>query len=119
MELTLAGKEAELQKFSDARDGAQASYVFSSMVHRFACGGSGAITMGVISCRAVVLTVQGAERLTTDLMSALVGRERCRRFYSLTASLKNVYLERSCWRVGHCRVLQGLHQNQAGGTHGL
>lgn len=45
--------------------------------------------MGVISCRAVVLIVQGAERLTTDLISGLVGKERVRRFYSLRVSFKH------------------------------
>ena len=38
--------------------------------------------MGVIRCRAVLLIVQGAESLTTDMISALVGKERCQRFYS-------------------------------------
>ena len=118
MELTLAGKEPELQKFNDARDGIQASYVFSSTLHRIAYDGSGAISMGdVISCRAVFLIVQGAERLTTDLISALVGKERWQRFHSLTVSFKYYYLERSRWRAGHCCVLQGLHQTHTAGTH--
>ena len=117
MELTLAGKEPELQKFKDARNGAQASYVFSCTVHRFACNGSGAISMGdVISCRAVVLIVQGAERLTTDLMTALVGKARCRRFYSIRASFKKDYLERSAGLLGTA-VLQCLHRTQTAGTH--
>ena len=119
MELTLAGKEPELQKFTDASRGIQASHVFSSSVHCFAYGASGAISMGIISYRAVYLFVQGAERLTTDLVSALVGKERCQRFYSFTVSFKKEYLERSSWRVGHCCMPQGLHHSQTAGTHVL
>ena len=37
MELTLAGKELELDKFIGATDGIQASHVFSSTAHHVVC----------------------------------------------------------------------------------
>ena len=42
------------------------------------------------SCSSVSLILQGAEALTTELISALVGKERCQRFYSFMVSSKRI-----------------------------